>query len=53
MTWWKPRFGQSERGTSGVEYAMLITGVAVGMIAVVGSFHESIAQMWTGVIDLM
>ncbi|MFO6452933.1 MULTISPECIES: Flp family type IVb pilin [unclassified Aeromicrobium] len=53
MTWWKARFAQSERGTSGVEYAMIIMGVALGMVAVVGSFHESIAQMWAGVIELM
>ena len=53
MTWWTARLARGERGTSATEYALIITGIAVAMVAVVGMFHETISQMWADVIDLM
>lgn len=53
MTWWAIRAARFERGTSATEYALIITGISVVMLAVVGFFQESVAQMWADVIAIM
>ncbi|MCL3838778.1 Flp family type IVb pilin [Aeromicrobium duanguangcaii] len=53
MTRWPVASARSERGASAVEYALIITGVAVTMLAVVGFFQGAVAEMWEDVIAVM
>lgn len=53
MTWWTARTARVERGTSMTEYALILTGVAMVMVALVGIFNETAAAMWAQTVALM
>jgi Flp pilus assembly pilin Flp len=44
---------RSERGTSLAEYALILSGVSLGMVAAVAGFSGTIEGMWNGVVSLM
>lgn len=53
MMWWTERTARVERGTSLTEYALILTGVAMVMVALVGVFNETAADLWGQAIALM
>ena len=48
MTWWSRWAGatRGERGASATEYGLLIGGIAVGIVALVVMFGDSLAANW-------
>jgi len=42
-----------ERGTSATEYALLISGVAIGIVVLVVMFGDSLATNWLGFANIL
>ena len=55
MTWWRTwaRARRAERGTSVTEYALILAGVAFGMVVVAVSFSGSLASAWSVLGDAL
>ncbi|MFS0884203.1 Flp family type IVb pilin [Aeromicrobium sp. 179-A 4D2 NHS] len=55
MTWWRTwaQARRMERGTSATEYALLISGVAIGIVVLVVMFGDSLATNWLGFANVL